>query len=281
MLSLLLALVAAGCNALSSVLQRKANKAEAQRRPFGAGLVVHLFERPIWLLGLGAMIASFVLQASALSMGTLSAVEPVLVLELPLALILGAIVLGQPLTPKDWLASVMMAAGLGLLIGVLAPSGGDAKHVSLAVVVGACVATIAAIALLAACARVTTGAARSALFGVAAGSGFGLTAGLMKLAVSHGLIGLFSAWQTYAMVLVGIASLLLEQAALNAGTLVAAQPGITLLDPLVSVLWGTVVVGEVTRTGPILVLAAAGAVLIVVAALRLIGAAERAQVGAT
>jgi hypothetical protein len=48
------------------------------------------------------------------------------------------------------------------------------------------------------------------------------------------------------------------QAALNAGALVAAQPGITLLDPLVAVLWGTVVVHEQTRTGPILLIAGLG-----------------------
>jgi hypothetical protein len=89
----------------------------------------------------------------------------------------------------------------------------------------------------------------------------------MKLAVARlsadGAAGLFSAWETYAMVGFGIGSLLIVQAALNAGTLVAAQPGITLLDPLVSLLWGTVVIGEQTRTGPILLLAALGAGLIV------------------
>ena len=52
--------------------------------------------------------------------------------------------------------------------------------------------------------------------------------------------------------------------------LVAAQPGITLLDPLVSLLWGTVVLGESTRTGPILLLAALGALAIVTGVLVLV-----------
>jgi hypothetical protein len=68
---------------------------------------------------------------------------------------------------------------------------------------------------------------------------------------------------------IGVASLGLVQAALNAGTLVAAQPGITLLDPLVSLLWGTVVIGEHTRTGPILVLAGLGAAVIAAGAVLL------------
>jgi len=71
------------------------------------------------------------------------------------------------------------------------------------------------------------------------------------------------------MAVFGIASLGLVQAALNAGTLVAAQPGITLLDPLVSLLWGTVVIGEQTRSGPVLGLAGLGAALIIAGAVLL------------
>ncbi len=63
----------------------------------------------------------------------------------------------------------------------------------------------------------------------------------------------------------GVASVVLVQAALHSGTLVDAQPGITLLDPLVSVLWGTVVLDESTQTGPSLLLAALGFAIIVAA----------------
>jgi hypothetical protein len=130
-----------------------------------------------------------------------------------------------------------------------------------------------------------SGRGRSALFGVAAGSGFGLTAALIKLSMAqldaHGAAGLFSAWETYAFALSGLASVALVQAALNAGTLVSAQPGITLLDPLVSVLWGTVVADEQTRTGPVLVLAGLGAVIIGAGAVWLARATARVQVGTT
>lgn len=269
MLSLLLALVAAGCNAASSVLQRKANLEADPDRP-GAGRVVRLMigllGSPAWLLGLAAMIVSFLLQATALAFGPLSRVEPVLVLELPLAVLLGAVVLRRPLRRPDWLCAALMALGLALFITVLAPSGGDATSVRTGTVVGAMLATIGLVLVIALAARAWV-AARAALFGTAAGTGFGLSASLMKFAVArldkNGAVGLFTAWETYAMVVAGIASVVLVQFALRAGTLVAAQPGITLLDPLVSVLWGTVVAGETTRTGPILLLAGVGAAMIV------------------
>jgi len=271
--SLTLAVLAAACNAVSSVLQRKANRDEAEQREFGAALLLHLLRRPAWLLGFAALIASFLLQATALAHGTLSEVEPILVLELPLTLVLGAYVLKYPVRHRYWLVAAGMGAGLALLIVGLDPSGGDAAHISTPLALVATAGTVGGVVALVMAARSGPARSRAALYGVAAGSGFGLTASLMKLAVAQlsadGPAGLFSAWETYAMAVFGIASLGLVQAALNAGTLVAAQPGITLLDPLVSLLWGTVVIGEQTRSGPVLGLAGLGAALIIAGAVLL------------
>jgi drug/metabolite transporter (DMT)-like permease len=49
---------------------------------------------------------------------------------------------------------------------------------------------------------------------------------------------------------------------MNAGRLVAAQPGLTLTDPVVSILWGVLVFREQVRTGWFLALAAVGALVI-------------------
>jgi hypothetical protein len=271
--SLLLAVGAAGCNAASSVLQRKANRDQANET-FGPGLLWHLLRHPQWLLGSVAMIVSFLLQAAALNLGTLSAVEPVLVLELPMTFILAAIVFSQHLPRRDWVCSALMAGGLALFIAVLDPSGGDAESIPTPVAVAATIATAAGIALLVVAGRVAQGPMSAALFGIAAGSGFGLTASLIKVSVTRlskqGVVSMFTSWETYGFAVAGVASVILIQAALHAGTLVAAQPGITLLDPLVSLLWGTVVLGETTRTGPILLLATFGALCIVTGVLVLV-----------
>lgn len=280
-LSLLLAVLAAGCNAVSSVFQRKANKREGERRRFGVRLLLKLVRQPVWLVGVLAMIGSFLLQASALSIGTLTAVEPVLVLELPATLVLGAWVLHHPLRRRDWLGAVAMAAGLALMIAVLAPTGGDAQHTAPVIAVLATGAALTVIATLLLIGRFGPRGSRAALFGAASGSGFGLAASLMKMAMSAlmhgGAVGLLTAWETYGAVVAGVGSVVLVQAALHAGTLVAAQPGITLLDPAVSILWGILVLGETVRQGPILVLAVLGAAIIAAAALALIRATQRAH----
>ena len=268
--SLLLAAAAALCNAVSSVLQRKANRDEPAEREFGVGLLVSVMQRPAWLLGFVAMLASFLLQATALDAGTLSSVEPVLVAELPLTLVIGAAVLGFPLQRRVWVSGAAMAGGLALFIIVLNPHGGDAAHISTGLALTASGATALGVAAMVVASRVVSSArARTALYGAAAGSGFGLTASLIKVAVTHlsdgGVVSLFTTWETYGLAVSGVASVVLVQAALHSGTLVDAQPGITLLDPLVSVLWGTVVLDEATSTGPVLLLAVLGFAVIVAA----------------
>lgn len=279
--TIFLAVLAAGCNALSSVLQRKANREEPAQASFSIALLIDLTRRPAWALGAVAMLASFLLQATALSFGSLALVEPVLVLELPLTLILGSFVLAHSLHRRDWATALAMAAGLALMIAVLAPSGAEAGHVSLLLRAGAVSATALGILVVVLAAQFGPMRARAALFGVAAGSGFGLTASLMKLATNRlsqdGVAGLFSSWETYGVAVCGVGSVILVQAALHAGTLVAAQPGITLLDPFVSVLWGILVLGEDIRQGPILVLAGLGAAVIVTAVLILTRVVQRAH----
>ncbi|HZU80976.1 MAG TPA: DMT family transporter, partial [Acidimicrobiales bacterium] len=96
------------------------------------------------------------------------------------------------------------------------------------------------------------GGARAALLGVATGVTFGLTAAFMKgmtAAFRGGVIGVLSAWQTYAMVAAGLAGMFLMQNALHAGSLVVAQPGITLADPALAIVWGVVIFHESTRAG--------------------------------
>lgn len=269
-----LAAAAAACNAVSSVMQRKANRDEAVDLRFGPRLLLALLRRPAWLVGALAMVVSFGLQATALALATLAQVEPVLVAELPMTLFLGSWLLRHPLRPRDAATAAALAGGLALFLLGLGPGAGDGAVPATRGVVLAAVLSGAGVVALAAAASWGPPRLRSALFGAAAGSGFGLTASLMKVALTHlaqeGPGGLVTAWSLYGMVVCGIASVVLVQAAMRSGTLVSAQPGITLLDPLVSVAWGVAVLGETTRTGPLLTLAFVGAGVMVAGVLVLV-----------
>ncbi len=72
------------------MLQREANREVPRKQNLSLRPIASLAHEPVWFGGVLGIFAGFLLQATALGNGQLSVVEPVLVLELPAALILPA-----------------------------------------------------------------------------------------------------------------------------------------------------------------------------------------------
>lgn len=264
---------AAACgNALSNVMQRKASL-QLDRQRFGPAALGDLVRSATWLLGFGGMVASFLLQAVALHFGQLSSVETVITVEVPLTLLVASRVFRTRIGRPEWTGIWTMTAGTIVLIAALDPQPGDESDVSHGLYALAGGGTAAFIIALVLAAQRGTRTWRTACFGAAAGSSFGLTATFIKETTSqlsrHGVVGMLSTWQTYAAAGVGITGVVIMQWALHTGPLLAAQPGFTLMDPAVSVLWGVLIYNEVTRTGAWLILAVIGAAAIVAGVLML------------
>ena len=260
------AAAAAGGNALANVMQRKASLEGERGRQFGAGVMRDLVRSTTWLLGFGGMVASFGLQAVALSLGQLSSVETIITLEVPLTLLVASRVFRVHVGAAEWTGIWVMTLGMVALIAVLNPQPGDETDVSRTIYAVAGSATAVFVLTLVLAAQRGARLWRAGCLGAAAGASFGLTATLIKETTAqlsaHGLIGMLSTWQTYAAIGVGLSGVLVMQWALHIGPLLAAQPGLTLMDPIVSILWGVLVYNETTRSGPWLVPAvlAAGAI---------------------
>jgi drug/metabolite transporter (DMT)-like permease len=263
LLSPFLAVLAAIANGLASVLQRKAARDQPVSENLSLRLMWHLLHRPAWFAGILSVIVGFLLQAVALGKGRLSIVEPVLVLELPATLILAALVFRSRLNVREWGAAVAMTAGLAALLYALSPSGGSSTDVPWQrwlTAVGLNLAVVAAGVLWAV--SVPAGARRAAILGATTGCAFGLTAALIKgmtVTAEQGMASLFTSWQLYAMIVSGFGAMFLLQSAMNAGRLLATQPGLTLVDPVISILWGIFVFREHARGGWYIALALAGA----------------------
>ncbi|MCB5179287.1 DMT family transporter [Streptomyces antimicrobicus] len=266
-LPVLFALLAAVSNALATVLQRRAALTVAQHQGFRAGLVLDLLRRPVWLAGILAVIVAGAGQAAALATGPLSLVQPLFVLELPLALLIASLMARRPMPGALWLAVAGVVAGLGLALVAAAPSG-NRTHVALdrwlpaLVVCGAAVLALAAAGL-----RRPPGRARAGCLGAATAVCYALTAALMKTSMhlldEGGITGFLTAWQTYAFAAAGLCALLLLEHAMQGGPLVASQPALTLGDASVSLLLGVLLYEEHVRSGWWLVPQLLGVALIV------------------
>ncbi|CAL9621304.1 DMT family transporter [Streptomyces sp. enrichment culture] len=262
------ALAAAFSNALATVLQRKAALTVPRSDGLRAGLMLDLLRRPVWLAGIAAVIAAAVCQAAALATGPLTVVQPLLVLELPLALVIGTVVLRGGLSRAGWTAVLAVVAGLVVALAAAAPSG-NRTHVPMDRWIPALAVCAGAVAgLLAAALRRPEGRARAACFGLATAVSYAVTAALMKEAVhtldDGGLTAFLTAWQTYGFALFGAGALFFLENALQSGPLVASQPAITLGDAGLSLLLGLTLYAEGVRAGWWLVPQLLGVALIAV-----------------
>jgi drug/metabolite transporter (DMT)-like permease len=274
-ISYLAALLAAVTNATSNALNRKAAREAPGRDQFRLRLISDLLHRKAWLAAISLMFLSFVFSAVALGTGQLAAVQLLIILELPMTLIIGARILHGHITAQEWARTAAMTAGVIGLLVLLDPRPGPSRAVGpMQWILGSAVSA-GVIGILFLAARAGRGPARqAALLGAASGLGYGLTAvytkGFTRRFADGGVPAVISSWQLYTAGAAGIVSFWLLENAYHAGPLAAAQPGITLADPLVATTWGVFVFGEPIRTGPVLVLLVLPAAALIAGAVALI-----------
>ncbi|MFE0874214.1 DMT family transporter [Streptomyces smyrnaeus] len=246
--SVLLAVLAALGNAAASVLQRRVAAVE-RPGPSGRRLswLPGLLRRPIWLWGAATLVLSAVCQAGALATGPLAVVQPVMTTELLFTLVLGGLMFRQRPGRRAWAAFGAMVVGLAALLWLVWPSGGSASVPPGRWLVAAPLMAGLVVVLVVVAFRLPS-APRATVLGSATAVLFGVTAALMKDAISHladdGLAALLTAWQTYGVAVAGVAGFVMLQLTLHAGTLVASQPALTLGDAFLSVVLGAALFDE-------------------------------------
>ncbi|MEU3200357.1 DMT family transporter [Streptomyces sp. NPDC006996] len=261
-----LALLAALANAAASVLQRRAAADEPEG---GAGVrqavrwLGHVLRRPYWVWGAAMLALTTVLQAAALSLGSLALVQPLMAAELLFTLVVGSVVFHRRPDRRTWMAFAALAAGLAAFLTSVAPTAGrDTASAEQWLLSSA--AVLGAVLVLVTTARAVRGAPRAALFGLASAVSFSLTAALLKEVTGRfpdGPAAVLATWPLYATAAAGVVAFLLLQSAFRAGTLAASQPALTLGDALTSVALGWALFGEQITLGVRVVPAVIGVVL--------------------
>lgn len=251
MLAMLFAVLAAACNAFASVMQRHEAAGRPESESFRLALILSLVRRPLWWAGIGGVVGGAACQALALYWGELAVVQPILMVELPMTLLLASAVWRRRPTPRPMAGIFGISAGVALLLVAFNPSGG-VERVAWANWLITLPATIGAVVLLVALGKPLRGAAGAALLGSAAAVSFALAAALMKDAtglLQKGVAAIFESWQLYATCVAGLTALFLLQNAYQAGPLIAAQPAITVGDALVSLVFSVALFEERLRLG--------------------------------
>jgi drug/metabolite transporter (DMT)-like permease len=256
-----LALAAALLFALGTVLEEEVASQASEAEARGAGFLLALARRPRWLAGTAADVLGFVAQAGALAVGRLVVVQPLLATSVVFALPLGAKLGGRRISGREVLAACTVTAGLAGFLVAADPGGGVENPGTTAwiVAIAVCFAVAGALTLTA---RGRSPTQRATMLGTAAGVLYGLSAALIKATVDvldEGVLEVFTDWHLYALLGALYASMSLSQAALQTGALAPAVATVTSVDPITSVLLGTLAFQETiheTVAGNVLALAA-------------------------
>jgi hypothetical protein len=282
--SALFAFAAAFANALNVVTQHVASVA-APPRDKGWRLALYLVRNPLWLLGVGAMVAGFAFQAVALYDGQLSVVQTILVTELVFSLVIGRVWLRNNVVPAAWISAGVTSAGLAVFLIMAEPKGGHDGATA-----GAWLPALLTFGGLAAVFTVLGGTGspvrRAALYATASGIVWASLATFLKAAsevvATNGVLALFQHGAIYGVVAAGIIGTVLTQAALHVGPLSISQSLMVIVDPFVSIILGVWVFGEHFVGSPLsVVLGSLGFALMVVGVVFLVRTAPSFEAAPT
>jgi drug/metabolite transporter (DMT)-like permease len=239
-LAIACAIGAAVSYGLSNVLQQREAEQLSEEKTLKVGLLAQLARRPRWLIGMGADVAGYALEAVALGVGTLVLVEPILATSLLLSLLLGAAINRRSISRAAWIAAVVFAIGVSVFLYLAAPTQGTQLASDRSWLIAAPLIAGFVLACIAA-SRGASGPRRAICLGIGAGTLFGTSALLTKAFVHYlagGILNWIPHWEPYALAVSAIGGLILSQSAFQTGALAAAVSAEQLLQPLTGVALG-------------------------------------------
>jgi drug/metabolite transporter (DMT)-like permease len=260
-----LSLLAALTFGAGVAFEARAAVQEPQEYAGRPSLLLRMARRPLWLAGLSANVAGFIIQIAALQHGSLVVVQPLLTTSLLFTLLILAAWERSPLTRSQWSAIMLVVVGLAVFLAVSSPGESSQGTADAQAWLLCTISVVTIVAISFSAGLRARGTSRAALLAVAAGTLDAYMATLAKAfahSLDSGVGSVFRTWTPYAVVGVGIASLLFISTAYQAGRPTVALPIITVLDPVVAVVIGITFYGEQLRFGgirsPAIVLAAMG-----------------------
>jgi drug/metabolite transporter (DMT)-like permease len=275
-----LALIAAFLFALAATLQQKGALNLPTISLADPMSLVRLAGEKTWLLGTIALLTGYLFQAGALDRGRLSIIQPLLVTTVVFALPLGYFLTKQHVGRREVIGAVVIILGLGLFVYFGDPAGGNenASNAAWAIAIG--LLSVLSVLLLVFGGRGGL-SAKAAVYGTVSGILFGLSSSLTKptLDYLHQSVGtMLSHWECYALAVAGALGFVLQQVSLGTGRLAPSVATVSVANPIVGILIGTLLLDErLSRPGWHILLAVIGLALALIGAVVISLAREAAQ----
>ncbi len=266
MLAIIFAALAGFSNALASVLERIGVETAPESSALKASLIGHAVRQRVWLIGFAISVVQFGLVATALKHGELSTIQPVLTTELVFLLLILGSWFRYRMGAREWLGAITIVVGLGGFFLAARPHGGQRLPTTSAWVI-ASLAIGVAVAIGVVAGRYGPRWWRAASLGTAASVTAAYTSALTKAIttyLNYGWSAVFSHFQPYMLILAGFGAIFLLQSALHAGPITASRSTVITINPLVSIVLGISLFGDVLRGGALWIALEVAALVILV-----------------
>lgn len=250
MIAIVVMLASSACYALSYVLQHKGTQASIGEGVENPG-VGRLVRNPTWLIGIILFGTSFLLHMVALSFGSVSVVQPLIVTELIFIPPFAAIISKATIHARDWIAILAVAAGLAVFLIVGAPTEGEEIPsaggwvITFIVFYGICGL------LLLIGSRLPVNP-RAAVFGTAVGFINGALAVFAKGAFEGGTGGaMLTNPLVYVTIFIALSLVVLTAIAFRSGPITTSSPAMIASTPIVSAAAAMILFGETFASSPL------------------------------
>lgn len=246
------------------------------------GVLGAVFKNWIWVAGLGLNLLGGLCMIVALNTGELSVVQPLVNVNVLIAMLAGVLWLHERLSRTEWVAAAVLLTGAAILVlagatGAPGP-GPSVDEGRVAWLSAGCLGLVALLALLGRLARTTS---PEAFLAVSAGLLFGLSGVYIKLAGVHlgdpsarplldvaGAVA--SDWAVWGLIVLNVVGFVLYQAAFSHGRVAIVSPLTTNATAVLPVVAGLVAFGEPMGPGKLV------GVLVIVAGTTLLFVKPRA-----
>ncbi|WP_420040935.1 DMT family transporter [Gordonia sp. MP11Mi] len=231
-----------------------------------------------WWIGAAIALSGFLLQASALGLGSILLVQPLVVLAVLFVLPMEAWADHRRPHRSEWAWGGVLVACVVAFLLIAKPVSTDRRPdvVVMGITVGAVVAGL--IALVVVAERNNNRHYKALLYGLASGALFGVSSLLIKaiaIRVVNDPLTVFVRFEVYLLVPVVVLAVVAQQRSFGSGDLQTSFPAMNVMEPTVAMVLGVALLGESLKVG-----VPATVVLAVVLALAIVAVAELAKAAA-
>ncbi|GED99768.1 hypothetical protein nbrc107696_02150 [Gordonia spumicola] len=205
-----------------------------------------------WWFGAGIALTGFAFQATALGLGSILLVQPLVVLAVLFALPLEAWADHRHPHRHEWMWGALLVTCVVVFLIIARPVASDRppQVVIMGITIGAIIAGL--IGLVAVAERSCNRHHKALYYGLASGALFGVSAVLIK-AVTYRIVddplSVFTKYEIYLLVPVVVLAVVAQQRGFGSGDLQTSFPAMNVMEPAVAMVLGVVLLGENIAVG--------------------------------